>query len=1036
MKILRIAIHNLNSLKGKHLIDFTAPPLVDHPLYAIVGPTGAGKTTILDAITLALYGQTERTKALTEAKKEVATVMTHGTAQCRAEVEFETSRGRFRSVWRRRRAHKKVDRDLMASERELSKWNERRGVYEILATRKREVDARVEEVTGLTYDRFVRSVMLTQGDFDRFLKSETGEKAAILEQITGTEIYRQLSEGAFQRHKLAREAYERMVDAMEHVVPLTTDARTALEDEIQQQEATGATLRATLAHLNVQREAYQQLHRAEQQRAQAENRRTVSTEEWQALAPDRERLRRSDALSGIGADLLQEQRVQEEIRQLAEQRTSVEGEERALSQQLQQARGEREAAQHALAAYDSGATHRDQLLGQATDLEAAVGRLTETVARSARELSLHLRSRQSLQEELERLEAAVQALDRQVGGLSAAAIEEEQAALEEELPRLEERLGRLVAQQEGLRLQERIRQEASRLQERAAGVQQLTAQADVLIEQLATAETAVDLAKERKESATLRANLEELRQQLQGDAPCPLCGATHHPYLHGALPVEGKLSQLKRIIHEADNRRLAVDNELRDITQRKKALEAEISGSQRVLAEWREQLRPLDDALPTTSAKVTTHIATVTERTAVAKKRLGELRRLRPLLPQLSSKRAACQAKQEQLQESDRRGRGMEATLGQEKDRLREVQQTLRDLTANTAVAELRHRYREAERQVTERLRAAEQREQEYRTKAATLTERRQLVEERQGEQQQMLRTLREALAAPLSALGYGDATAARAHLLDQGTLTALRQRVQRSDQARQTAEALLRQATTARETARAAVDGLEPEQEVAVRQQAADANLTDLTRHLGGLTERLRADDQRLEQVAELRQQLEHLEKERDRWARLNELIGSADGKKFRSFAQSITLQRLVNMGNRHLETINPRYRMSYAPPPPGGKELLDLEIVDTYMNDNRRTMETLSGGERFLISLALALGLSDLASGQQLIQSLFIDEGFGTLDGKTLDQAMATLEQLQAQGKTIGIISHVQQLRERVHCQIQLEPVGDGFSRVQLAS
>ena len=140
--------------------------------------------------------------------------------------------------------------------------------------------------------------------------------------------------------------------------------------------------------------------------------------------------------------------------------------------------------------------------------------------------------------------------------------------------------------------------------------------------------------------------------------------------------------------------------------------------------------------------------------------------------------------------------------------------------------------------------------------------------------------------------------------------------------------------------------------------------------------------------------------------------------------------------MGTHHLETINPRYRMAYAAPPPGDKEELELEIVDTYMNDNRRLISTLSGGESFLISLALALGLSDLASGQLAIQSLFIDEGFGTLDGKTLDQAMVTLEQLRAQGKTIGIISHVPQLRERIVCQIRVKPHGNGFSRIELAS
>ncbi|MEO0734214.1 MAG: SbcC/MukB-like Walker B domain-containing protein, partial [Bacteroidota bacterium] len=170
-------------------------------------------------------------------------------------------------------------------------------------------------------------------------------------------------------------------------------------------------------------------------------------------------------------------------------------------------------------------------------------------------------------------------------------------------------------------------------------------------------------------------------------------------------------------------------------------------------------------------------------------------------------------------------------------------------------------------------------------------------------------------------------------------------------------------------------------------------------------------------------------------RWATLASLIGSADGKKFRSYAQAITLQRLIEAGNHHLHQINPRYRMTYVPPA-GGAENLEISVVDTYHDDNRRTMATLSGGETFLVSLALALGLSELASGRSLIESLFIDEGFGTLDGKTLDQAMNTLEQLQASGKTIGLISHVPQLRERITCKIELVPVGDGFSKINISA
>ena len=173
----------------------------------------------------------------------------------------------------------------------------------------------------------------------------------------------------------------------------------------------------------------------------------------------------------------------------------------------------------------------------------------------------------------------------------------------------------------------------------------------------------------------------------------------------------------------------------------------------------------------------------------------------------------------------------------------------------------------------------------------------------------------------------------------------------------------------------------------------------------------------------------IEKQKQEYNRWARLNEIIGMADGKKFRIFAQGLTLQKLAQLANQHLEKLNGRYLIDKR-----SDEDLELDIIDTYQADNRRSMNTLSGGESFLVSLALALGLSDLAGRNAQIQSLFIDEGFGSLDDNTLDLAISTLENLQASGKTIGIISHVKALKERISVQIVVQKRGNGFSSVEV--
>jgi exonuclease SbcC len=205
------------------------------------------------------------------------------------------------------------------------------------------------------------------------------------------------------------------------------------------------------------------------------------------------------------------------------------------------------------------------------------------------------------------------------------------------------------------------------------------------------------------------------------------------------------------------------------------------------------------------------------------------------------------------------------------------------------------------------------------------------------------------------------------------------------------------------------------------------------LDQKLGAFQEELRQDDERRKSQLELGGQIEAAEREFHRWARLSALIGSANGNVFSRFAQGLTLERLVGVANRHLAQLNPRYSMRRSTEDLDG---LELEIIDHYQADVARPMRSLSGGESFLASLALAVGLSELASGKTAIESLFIDEGFGMLDADTLETAMAALEGLQARGKTIGVISHVDAMKERITTQIRIQKRDGGRSILEIVS
>jgi exonuclease SbcC len=163
--------------------------------------------------------------------------------------------------------------------------------------------------------------------------------------------------------------------------------------------------------------------------------------------------------------------------------------------------------------------------------------------------------------------------------------------------------------------------------------------------------------------------------------------------------------------------------------------------------------------------------------------------------------------------------------------------------------------------------------------------------------------------------------------------------------------------------------------------------------------------------------------------WRKLRELIGSHDGGKFRKYAQSISLDILIRHANRHLEKLSERYRICRDE-----EQTLNLQIEDLHQAGVKRPMASLSGGESFLLSLALALGLSDLAGRTVRIDSLFIDEGFGSLDPETLDVAIDALESLRQNHKTVGVISHVGLLKERISTQIIVEKQAGGVSKIRI--
>ncbi|MCB1211038.1 MAG: hypothetical protein KDK97_17065, partial [Verrucomicrobiales bacterium] len=486
------------------------------------------------------------------------------------------------------------------------------------------------------------------------------------------------------------------------------------------------------------------------------------------------------------------------------------------------------------------------------------------------------------------------------------------------------------------------------------------------------------------ENASKVANFDDHRADLQPGTECPLCGSKEHPFAEHTVSFSSQLQSSRTLLKSLETQLKQANNALT-------ATEQEVTRSE-------ERARSEEEKLQDTQRLIKSH-------TAPSDAQLAEMQRDEQA--RRIEGAATPDAAERELDAREQRARTFAA-----KQTESAAQQTRRQAID----AELKLLIQDAASK-THRLNELTAEMKELRTQADNLKAKlnaclgdRTLAQDRDWHDQNVAKADKQ----------HKDAQQAVNTLENQIAAT----KAQR-DQVKQQAASLQQE-----------LAGLDVITDDILAQTAATANesarlLGEHQKTSGALEERLNADDESRKRRAEHGDALQKAEIEAKRWGRLKELIGSADGSRFARFAQSLTLRQLISLANHHLEVLSPRYRLMAAP----GDDL-DLRIVDLYQAGVDRPMESLSGGESFLASLALALGLSELASQHHPIDSLFIDEGFGTLDTETLEVALSALENLRSQGKTIGLISHVDLLKERITTQVRIRRSSNGVSRIEIAS
>ncbi|RLJ16614.1 exonuclease SbcC [bacterium endosymbiont of Escarpia laminata] len=1214
MRILQVRFKNLNSLAGEWEIDLAYPAFSSDGIFAITGPTGAGKTTILDAICLALYGRTPRLNKVTKSGNEI---MSRQTGECFAEVTFETQAGRFRCHWSQHRARKKPGGELQAPKHEIAEADSGR----ILEAKLRGVAEQIETVTGMDFDRFTRSMLLAQGGFAAFLQAAPDERAPILEQITGTEIYSQISIQVHKRHSGEREKLDVLQAELAGMQLLSEEDEQQLKAGLEQMVLQEAGLKQqvdqksqAMAWLDGIERLEEALSLLEEQKQKLKMRQEVFHPEGEKLERAMQTLELAGEFAGLvalrQAQETDQQRQQECQQSQPKQEAEVNRAEEALKLAGEQLAQQRRQQKEVLIVIHKVRELDLRLREKEAPVRMAANLLRETEETLVALRTKHSEGRQILDEQrvilkevqkllsesevdkglVEQLARILSQFDRlreldgnvrdKAGEVVSAETQKSEASrlwseqsktLQGQQDALEVIQKKLLHQQNGLAdiLAERevsiwrnflsdLKERESLLRETGKSLlslsesrislgklnnqhEKFTAEEGPLArqileqtERLAALERELLLLETQLSLLTRIQSFEEARQQLQDGEVCPLCGAEEHPYAEGNIPATDEtateLKRVREVLKQTRDRLYGLQikqAETRKDLQQNETLQQEardrISTEEQQIHEGFRLLAVVEDGDPADAIlrlqqenseklEMTSKVVSAAERYEKEITTLRELiEKARETLDQseqeiqglLYKKHAAGQAADGQkdaldalkiqLQKAqektlqDVRVYGFQALamdalnpiqteLMTRRDQWLDRQKQQNDLEIHISNLELQTEHQATQINTSEAV-LIEQREilsnlqreqdsltqdrlalfedknpdaEETRLSTSVEEAEKQLEASRQvfhlatGEQGKLkaaialiertmlgradqLKQSQEAFQIRLDQFDFTDEASYQAACLPEEERNNLMQQAQRlaTEQTELNARSRDRSSLLDIERKKQMTD--EPRDQLKQELEALVSRQKSLQQEVGGMRQKL-DDNENLRRKQQDRAKLIDAQKrECSRWDLLHELIGSADGKKYRNFAQGLTFEMMVGHANRQLQKMTDRYLLIRDDGQP-----LELNVVDNYQAGEIRSTKNLSGGESFIVSLSLALGLSQMASKNVRVDSLFLDEGFGTLDEEALDTALETLAGLQQDGKLIGVISHVSALKERIATQIEVMPQAGGRSTI----
>lgn len=1124
MKFQKLTIHNIASIEDA-VIDFEAQPLADSEVFLITGKTGAGKSTILDAICLALYADTPRldgTKMQGDTRDGEKTVkiddprqlMRRNTGEAFVSLTFVGSNNvHYEATWSVSRARKKVTGNMQSKDWQLKNLDS-----DYTLTKDKEIETEIHAAIGLDFNQFCRTTMLAQGEFTRFLNSKDDEKAEILEKITGVDVYSKIGAKVFEvtgQKKQTWEEAQRLVEG----------TRTLTETEItEKQEA-----------LSVLDNQYKEI--------KAGSDKDVKKRDW--LKKDGELTKGlNDATEALriaseviqGEDFKQKEQTVKDWNATIDARLWMTEVKKASNAQKAQKKNLAELSEN-YSELSGGQKYAENEVGKIEadikEIEAFVARETDKVSvfENAQTIVGHLNTinvgREAIKKSQTNIESENKKLTEKLTPVFEKAKEDAQNAKEafekeeaevkskEEdvatlnLPELREKrdaakdlLGKITTAKDRIEtlISAKSQQEETRknLAERKVALDEKVERSAAMDAPIHDAKLKMDVRKEDldKQSDTVDKFASTLRTKLQVGDICPVC----RQEIKMALPQEEELAALVGGLKEAYEE---AEKEYKNLVDAKVKLEAEIKSElksyERDLKAYNEDesvanatqkaleacmgcgIKKLDDttlsALASLEASTNKSFSELKAKIKDGETQETEVKNLRKALESKRKNIETIAAKVPEAEKALNECKGKittaETLVALKKDEVENAIQKASELIAGNWQIDWKESPKEFATTLTSSAKEYNNNVKKKQTLAGKLETSKTNVENVHNVLTVILssmpswndnepcdivkvenlltkaNTLNTSVATALSKLKTAEESLnvnqtnlngflAEHPELNTDRLEALNAYTSNDITCENESQKSAREAVVAKKTLFDNAEKLIVEHQTKKPELAEEDTLEALNERIEGIEKQLAeigekkgAINQELKTDKENKERLGALIKEADekkavyqKWSRLNQLIGNSTGSTFRKIAQSYVLTSLIHSANSYMKTLTDRYTLKVTP----GTFVISLE--DAYQGFVSRAASTISGGESFLVSLSLALALSDI--GQQLqVDTLFIDEGFGTLSGEPLQKAVETLRSLHTKaGRHVGIISHVEELQERIPVQIQVNQEGNNSS------